>query len=67
MSGKRMAEKPETSGASATKRGAGRPEKPLIIPGNWKDAVQQAMAKGKPPAPKKRSKKAAKKKPRPEE
>jgi len=29
----------------------------LIIDGNWKDAVAHALAKGKPPAPAKKSKK----------
>jgi hypothetical protein len=27
----------------------------LIIPGDWKEAVKDALAKGKPPAPKKKS------------
>lgn len=50
-----MPKKPTTP---AAKRGR-RPDA-LVIPGNWKDAVKDALAKGKPPA-----KKAAKKKRRP--
>ena len=32
----------------ASKRG--RPEKPLKIEGDWKDAVKHALKRGKPPA-----------------
>jgi hypothetical protein len=28
----------------------GRPEEPLVIEGNWKDAVKGALTRGKPPA-----------------
>lgn len=28
----------------------GRPEKPLKIKGDWKDAVKHALKRGKPPA-----------------
>lgn len=31
---------------------AGRPEEPLTISGNWKDAVKSALGRGKPPAKK---------------
>jgi hypothetical protein len=59
-----MSKKTDRTANEATK--LGRPERPLVIPGDWKDAVKQAMAKGKPPAPAKRSKKkkAAKKAPK---
>jgi hypothetical protein len=49
-----------TKTTGSPKKSPGRPAEPLVIPGNWKDAVKQAMAKGKPPA-----KKAATKKRRP--
>ena len=42
---------PKKKAPSGKKRG--RPEKPLKIEGDWKDAVKRALKRGKPPVRKK--------------
>ncbi len=46
----------ERSNKSKSRR-AGRPEEPLVVEGNWKDAVKSALGRGKPPKTKKTARK----------